>query len=206
MPACAAPSPGLFAAGEAVGGAAGANRLSGNAITEALVFGEIAGREAARHAREHALGWDARSAASTRHAAMAPGSGAKSHGASAVALMAELRRVMWEQVGPFRDHGGIAGALDRIRSMRSDHLPLIPVPRDAEFAIELTEWHELRSALLTAEAVAVSALAREESRGAHQRDDFPETSDRYLATQQITLRAGVPASRFVPLSPKVAAA
>ena len=57
---------GLYAAGEAVGGAAGANRLSGNAISEALVFGEIAGREAATYARDHGGGWDARAADAAR--------------------------------------------------------------------------------------------------------------------------------------------
>ena len=197
---------GLFAAGEAVGGAAGANRLSGNAISEALVYGEIAGREAARYAEEHVHVWDSKAASSVRHGAGAPRPGAMSSGASAVALMGELRQLMWELVGPFRDGAGISAALERIRTMRSDDLPRVPVPVDAAFAIELTDWHELRSALLAAEAVVVAALAREESRGAHQRNDFPETSDRYLATQQITLRDGVPASRFVPLSPKVAAA
>src|SRR6266478_6219995 len=55
--------PGLFAAGEAVGGANGANRLSGNAISEALVFGECAGRSAAAYAATRTLGWDRRSAA-----------------------------------------------------------------------------------------------------------------------------------------------
>ena len=197
---------GLFAAGEAVGGAAGANRLSGNAIAEALVYGEIAGREAARHAMGHTRGWDAKAASNVRHTAASPHAGARSNGASAVALMAELRRLMWAQVGPFRNRAGMSGALDRIRAMRSDDLPQVPVPVDGAFAIERTDWHELRSALLAAEAVVVAALAREESRGAHQRDDFPETSDRYLATQQITLRDGEPASRFVPLSTKDAAA
>ena len=197
---------GLFAAGEAVGGAAGANRLSGNAITEALVFGEIAGREAARYAREHARGWDAKAAVSTRDAAAAPGPHAKSSGASAVTLMGELRRLMWEQVGPFRDCAGMSAALDRIRTMRVDDLPRVPVPGDAAFAIELTDWHELRSALLAAEAVAVAALAREESRGAHQRDDFPETSERFLANQRITEHDGMLTSRFVPLAPEGSAA
>ena len=189
---------GLYAAGEAVGGAAGANRLSGNAISEALVYGEIAGREAAGHAGGHAGGWDARAAEDVRDAA-APRPHAAASGASAVALMNELRRLMWRQVGPFRDRAGLSAALERIRAMRADDLRRVPVSRDTAFAIELTDWHELRSALLAAEMVTVAALAREESRGAHQRDDFPETSERFRSNQQILVQAGVLTSRFGPV-------
>ena len=190
---------GLFAAGEAVGGAAGANRLSGNAISEALVYGEIAGREAARHAEGHAQGWDARAADAAR-AAAEPSTGTTGTGPSAVALVQELRRLMWKQVGPFRDRAGLTSALERIRTMRDDDLPRVPVPRDTAFAIELADRQELRSALLVAEAVAVAALAREESRGAHQRDDFPDTSTRFGSNQEILERSGALVSRFVPVA------
>ena len=253
---------GLYAAGEAVGGAAGANRLSGNAISEALVYGEIAGREAARYARSHAGGWSARaadtvrsataaglgaasaelSAASTPRSTSTPGiraapalrpatgsrtastprmtpapcSGSASRtvageadgagGASAAALMGELRRLMWAKVGPFRDRPGLSAALDRIHAMRADDLPRVPVPRETAFANELADRHELRSALLVAEAVTVAALAREESRGAHQRDDFPETSERFRGNQQVAGQAGAISCRFVPVVPEGVAA
>ena len=203
--------PGLYAAGEAVGGAAGANRLSGNAISEALVYGEVAGREAARYARDHAGGRDARAADAVRDAAApAPRSVAGGNdgadGTSAAALMGELRRLMWSQVGPFRDRAGLSAALDRIRAIRTGALPRISVPRETAFAIELADWHELRSALLVAEAVAVAALAREESRGAHQRDDFPETSERFRSNQEIFERSGGLDSRFLPVAPAGVAA
>ena len=191
---------GLYAAGEAVGGAAGANRLSGNAISEALVYGEIAGREAARYAGSHAAGWSARAVAEAADGGI-HGAG----GPSAAALMGELRRLMWAQVGPFRDRPGLSAALDRIRAMRTDDLSRVPVPRETAFANELADRHELRSALLVAEAVAVAALAREESRGAHQRDDFPETSERFRGNQQVAGRAGAVACRFVPVAPEGAA-
>ena len=196
---------GLYAAGEAVGGAAGANRLSGNAISEALVYGEIAGREAARHAEGHAQGWDARAAEAARDAAE-PSTGTTGTGRSAVALVQELRRLMWKQVGPFRDRAGLTSALERIRAMRDDDLPRVPVPRDTAFAIELADRQELRSALLVAEAVAVAALAREESRGAHQRDDFPDTSTRFRSNQEILERSGALVSRFVPVAEQGSAA
>jgi len=188
----------LYAAGEAVGGAAGANRLSGNAISEALVYGEIAGREAAQFAAGNGEGWDVRAAQATRDAAERPcGNGS---GRSTVALMQELRRLMWGQVGPFRNREGLTAALERIRAMRSADLPAIPVSGGSAFAIELTDWHELRSALLVAEAVTVAALTREESRGAHQRDDFPETSDRLHANQEILRRSDALDSRLVPVA------
>ena len=196
---------GLYAAGEAVGGAAGANRLSGNAISEALVYGEIAGREAARHAEGHAQGWDARAAEAAR-AAAEPSPDATGLGPSAIALVQELRRLMWKLVGPFRDRGGLESALERIRAMRSDELPQVPVPRDTAFAVELADWQELRAALLVAEAVTVAALAREESRGAHQRDDFPDTSSRFRSNQEIVERSGALVSRFVPVAGQGSAA
>ena len=196
---------GLYAAGEAVGGAAGANRLSGNAISEALVYGDIAGREAARHAEGYAQGWDAVAAEAAR-AAAEPSTGTTGTGPSAVALVQELRRLMWKRVGPFRDRSGLKSALERIRAMRDDDLPRVPVPRDTAFAIELADRQELRSALLVAEAVAVAALAREESRGAHQRNDFPDTSTRFRSNQEILERSGALVSRFVPVAGQGSAA
>ena len=190
---------GLYAAGEAVGGAAGANRLSGNAISEALVYGEIAGREAAGFAGRHRGGWDSVAAQTTRDA-VEPQPRKPGSGPSAVALMQELRRLMWRQVGPFRNRAGLTAALERIRAMRDADLGEVRVSNDSAFAIERTDWHELRSALLVAEAVTIAALAREESRGAHQRDDFPETSEAYRSNQEIAERRGALDSRFVPVA------
>ena len=196
---------GLYAAGEAVGGAAGANRLSGNAISEALAYGEIAGREAARYAGDHARGWDTSAAVAARETGEPPPRRNKG-GRSAVALMQELRRLMWRRVGPFRDRAGLTAALERIRTMREADLRTVPATSGSAFAIELTDWHELRSALHVAEAVTVAALAREESRGAHQRDDFPETSERLCANQEILERSGDLVPRFVPVAMEDAAA
>ena len=107
---------------------------------------------------------------------------------------------MWRQVGPFRNRVELVTALERIRTMRDVDLREVPVSRGSAFAIERTDWHELRSALHVAEAVTVAALARAESRGAHQRDDFPDTSDRLHANQEILQRSGVLDSRFVPVA------
>ncbi|MCP5156228.1 MAG: FAD-binding protein [Ectothiorhodospiraceae bacterium] len=179
---------GLLAAGEAVGGASGANRLSGNAVSEALVFGEIAGREAARHALGASRGWDGAVARRAREALAPPTTSAD--GASAVALLRELRDLLWRDVGPFRTAEGLARALARIREMRVRDLHDVSVPDDRAFALELAEWHELRAALEVAEAVTVAALARRESRGAHQRYDFPEPLPEFRFNQAVRMCAG----------------
>ena len=190
---------GLYAAGEAIGGAAGANRLSGNAISEALVYGEIAGREAAQHAEGRAHGWDAGAAVAAREAVEPKTRGLRS-GPSAIALMQELRRLMWRRVGPFRHRAGLTVALERIRTMRDIELREVPVSGHSAFAIELADWYELRSALVVAEVVTMAALAREESRGAHQRDDFPETSECFRSNQEIVACSGSLVSRFVQVA------
>ena len=169
--------PGLFAAGEAVGGANGANRLSGNAITEALVFGHRAGRNAAADAAHTPDAWRA-GAARPALDTLAERKEARGEGPSALALSHELRQLMWEQVGPLRDGAGLDGAVERIRRMRREALPGLAVPACGAYDTGLADWYTLRAGLEVAEAIAATALARRESRGAHQREDFPESDAR----------------------------
>ena len=179
--------PGLYAAGEAVGGANGANRLSGNAITEALVFGHRAGRSAAADAARTPDAWRpgaARGALDT----LAARAATRGEETSALALSAALRRLMWEQVGPLRDGAGLEGAVERIRQMRGE-LPGLMLPPCGAYDTGLADWYALRAGLEVAEAIAATAAARRESRGAHQREDLPE-SDAGLARSQVVTRAG----------------
>jgi succinate dehydrogenase / fumarate reductase flavoprotein subunit len=180
--------PGLFAASEAAGGANGANRLSGNAIPEALVFGETAGRAAAAYAaRRGPARWrpDTGRDAAARLAALRRGRNGE---IAAAALLDELRTVMQDLVGPFRDAAGLARALARIREMRAG-LDRVAVAPGAAFNQSLADWLELRLGLLAAEAVAAAALARRESRGAHQRDDFPATDPAWARRQRLAMDA-----------------
>src|SRR5579883_1286236 len=180
--------PGLFAAGEAAGGANGANRLSGNAIPEALVFGETAGRAAAAYAaRRGPARWrpDTGRDAAARLAALRRGRNGE---IAAAALLDDLRTVMQDLVGPFRDAAGLARALARIREMRAG-LDRVAVAPGAAFNQSLADWLELRLGLLAAEAVAAAALARRESRGAHQRDDFPATDPAWARRQRLAMDA-----------------
>jgi succinate dehydrogenase/fumarate reductase flavoprotein subunit len=179
--------PGLYAAGEAAGGANGANRLSGNAIPEALVFGERAGHFAAAYAagRKPAR-WPHDGEAVGRIARLAEGRRGE---VSAPELLEELRTVMQDYVGPFRAAGGLTRAVARLREMRAA-LPVLAIPPGRACNPGLADWFELRASLIAAEAVAVAALSRSESRGAHQRDDFPQTDPAWARNQRVALAAG----------------
>jgi len=176
--------PGLYAAGEAAGGANGANRLSGNAIPEALAFGERAGRFAAAYAAgRRPVAWPRDLDAVGRIAKAAEG---RRGVAAAAELLEGLRAVMQEDVGPFRDAAGLSRALARLRDMRAE-LPALAIAPGRACNPALADWFELRAGLVAAEAVAVAALARSESRGAHQRDDFPATDPAWARNQRVAM-------------------
>src|SRR5262245_19512119 len=187
---------GLYAAGEAVGGANGANRLSGNALTEAFVFGECAGTCAADQSDKLPSNWDDAGARGsiarftelrTAHSSGAP---------TPIALQAELQKLMWEKAGPFRTGDKLSAALERIEQMQRQ-LSQLKVGTEGRFNLDLQDWFELRAMLTAAAAVVKSALARTESRGAHQREDFPGPDDSFLKNQVLELKKGELASRWV---------
>src|SRR4051812_5580241 len=167
--------PHLFAAGEAVGGANGANRLSGNAITEALVFGRRAGRRAAELAATTAMPSAGESEA---HSGTRPTM-------NPAAEIVRLQAVMNEHVGPLRDRAGLDRALGEIMRLRTLELPAPAAGLDPEWL----DFHDLRNMALVAQCVTRAALERTESRGAHQREDFPETSDAWQRHQLLHLDA-----------------
>jgi succinate dehydrogenase / fumarate reductase flavoprotein subunit len=178
--------PGLFAAGEAAGGANGANRLSGNAIPEALVFGEQAGRAAAGYATSRKMpDWPsgAGTAAADQIRSLAAG---RKGDIAAVELLEELREVMWRDVGPLRTADGLARGIAKLEDIRMA-LPQVAVPAGQQFNAALAEWFELRGSVLAAQAVAYAAAARTESRGAHQRDDFSDTDPAWARSQRVMM-------------------
>jgi succinate dehydrogenase/fumarate reductase flavoprotein subunit len=161
---------GLFAAGEAIGGANGANRLSGNAITEALVFGRRAGLSVADQVRRIGSQDGDKLAASALRALAAH----DAHpGDNPAALIARLQSVMSERVGPFRTEDGLSSALSEVAALK-ESLGSAPPPL-LSFDTIRQDWFDARNMLLVAETVAQAALARRESRGAHQREDCPAT-------------------------------
>ncbi len=187
---------GLYAAGEAVGGANGANRLSGNAITEALVFGERAGRFAADDAQ--ANGWDAAWAEDALDAIhrLEPAEGYRP---TFGALFGELQQLMWEKVGLLRTGEKLEQALARIRDMQANDLPALRPRSTGAFAMGVQEWFDLRAALATTETVALAALARTESRGAHQREDMADTDEAQTHNQCVRLADGRLSLETVPV-------
>ena len=168
----------LFAAGEAVGGANGANRLSGNAITEAFTFGRRAGLRAAALAAKTAMPLIGQEAERGR-------SDFSRSKINAAAEIARLQQVVNEHVGPLRTRKGLARALEHITGLAAQCAEL-PAPR-AGLDPEWLDLHDLRNMRLVAECITRSALARGESRGAHQRQDFPETSECWQKHQRIRL-------------------
>ncbi len=192
----AATVPGLFAAGEALGGPNGANRLSGNAITEALVFGERAGRSAA------ALAGGAKTpmadAARTALATLEDAIGQSGDGPTPTAAIAELQQLMQDDVGPFRTADGLARAVARIGEMRRA-LPTMPTGDGGGFDMQLADWLELRNMLLVADCVARAALVRDESRGAHQRSDFPTLSADWEENQVVAMDGDAVSLRRAPV-------
>jgi succinate dehydrogenase / fumarate reductase, flavoprotein subunit len=180
--------PGLFAAGEVVGGANGANRLSGNAITEALVFGRCAGRSAAIHAsttaRHELHPQDARAAL-----ALVGGAGAPASNCNTAAMIARLQAIMADEVGPLRTAAKLERAVAEIAAL-ADELGEHPPAANGGFDLQRLEWFDLRNMLMVARTVAQSALQRTESRGAHQREDFPQTLPQWRRHQRVRLAGG----------------
>ena len=97
---------------------------------------------------------------------------------------------MWENAGPFRTGAKLAAALGRIQQMQRYDLPNASVTDEILYNLDLQDWFELRAMLTTAETVVGSALARNESRGAHQREDFPDSNESLLKNQVMELRKG----------------
>jgi succinate dehydrogenase/fumarate reductase flavoprotein subunit len=180
--------PGLYVAGEVVGGANGANRLSGNAITEALVFGRRAGRSTAERAKRMTQPkLKPRDTAATLELIRADAKTETSQ--NTAAMVARLQAVMADHVGPFRTGAKLGVALDEISGLTAD-LGEHPSGHAAAFDLERLEWFDLRNMLSVAHAVTATALARAESRGAQQREDFQTMLPQWEVHQRVQLRDG----------------
>jgi succinate dehydrogenase / fumarate reductase flavoprotein subunit len=185
---CAATVPGLFAAGEAAGGLHGANRLNGNGISELLVFGERAGRAAAAHATggpADGVPDPARVSEIEREATAALTRG---DGENPFALQRELQQLMQRSAALVRSEKGLKEALATVEAMDQRLARIAVAGRTASNP----GWQcalDVRAIRLVAEAVLRSALAREETRGAHVREDFPDASTA-LEGVNVVLRSG----------------
>jgi succinate dehydrogenase / fumarate reductase flavoprotein subunit len=121
------------------------------------------------------------------------------------ALVFELQSLMWRDVGPFRTEAGLQNALERIGELE-ERMGDTPVGAPAAFDLARLDWLDLRNMLLVARAVAAAALARTESRGAHQRDDYTGLSQDWTRNQIVSLEQGKPVVAQGPLIPAQEAA
>jgi succinate dehydrogenase / fumarate reductase flavoprotein subunit len=165
--------PGLFAAGEVAGGMHGSNRLGGNSLSDLLVFGRRAGQYAAEYAKRVAKmpRVDDRQVDEAATGMLAPFE--RREGENPYAVHADLTETMHELVGIIRTRAELEGALVRIARLR-ERAGRVGVKGSRVYN---PGWHlalDLITMLTASEAVARSALARQESRGGHTRDDFPK--------------------------------
>jgi len=162
---------GLYAAGECTAGLHGANRLGGNSLVETLVFGRHAGEAAARFSRERESQLRSRRAIDEASADL----DSLIHNGSELsrALQRQVRNVMWEHGGVVREASDMQQALGMLDQVRSA-LPIVDVRPSEEGWSDLAHVLDLHAMLGTAEATLRGAIAREETRGAHIRSDFPE--------------------------------
>ncbi|MNC84645.1 Fumarate reductase flavoprotein subunit [compost metagenome] len=173
---CTTDLPGLFAAGEDSGGVHGANRLGGNGVANSTVFGGIAGDAMPRWVKANGLFHEPDAAAVAAAVARCRVPLGKPAG-DLNAIRESLYDLMWEDVGIIRDAAGLrraAGALDELEA----RLDETGVPQ-ADLAFNLTwhDWLNLKNLILVSKAIRSAAIAREDSRGAHFREDFPEVRD-----------------------------
>ncbi|RKT21536.1 fumarate reductase flavoprotein subunit [Paraburkholderia sp. RAU2J] len=173
---CATTLPGLFVAGEDAGGVHGANRLGGNGVANSTVFGGIAGDTLAAWVPRH--GYFATADTDALNAAMArctrplhqpPG--------DLEAIRDALAEVMWNDVGILRDAEGLERARRQLGELETQLEQTGVDGRDLRFNLSWHDWMNLRNLILVSRAITESALLRENSRGAHYREDFPEAGD-----------------------------
>jgi len=170
---CTTELQGLFVAGEDAGGVHGANRLGGNGVANSTVFGGVAGETmAAWLQKAGALREPDQAAIVAAVARCEPRAAAKQ--GSLEPLRERLYDLMWQRVGIIRDRAGLESALQELDAIAGG-LERTGIA-DANRAFNLTwhDWLNLKSLVATSQVITRAALAREDSRGAHYREDFPD--------------------------------
>jgi succinate dehydrogenase / fumarate reductase flavoprotein subunit len=180
---------GLYAAGEVAGGMHGANRLGGNSLSDLLVFGQRAGAGAAAHAAQVGVEpymnpVQIRAAEAELEAPLT-----RRGGADPYRLREELQETMQMLVGIFRTKTDLEGALARIADIRRRADDLC-ITGGRAFNPGWNLVFEVRNLIEISEAIARSALARQESRGAHSRLDFPATDPKWAGRNVVVRREG----------------
>lgn len=180
---------GLYAIGEASSGLHGANRLGGNSLSELLVYGRLTGTDAADYVttlttiqRSRAAIADARS----EMQALLSGNGEE----SPRLLQRELRNLMTEHAGVVRSESGLREGLAKLTALEQRAARVTAHPDIAGFD-DLAHAYDLLGSLLAARATLECALERRETRGCHNRSDYPEQSDELRGNMVWSLDDGV---------------
>ena len=170
--------PGLFAAGEcACVSVHGANRLGTNSLLDLVVFGKHAGLKAAEYALNSEFEKqpeDADSASRSEFDSLRKGSGKE----KVYDLSNEMKKVMFADVGIYRNEKDMQSALEKVRELKNRFKDIAVSDTGKIFNTELLNAWEFGNLLDIAEVVALSALNRKESRGGHSREDFPDRDDK----------------------------
>ena len=181
--------PGLFVAGEDASGMHGANRLGGNGVANSTVFGGIAGDAMPRWIAANPLrrtpDEDALDVEMTR--ALHPFTRRQG---SLNELRERLLDTMWDDVGVMRDAAGLKRAIASLGAIEAELLEAGLADNDRAFNLSWHDWLNLRSLTETSRVIALAALKRENSRGAHFRTDFPDPGE--LATSTFTVARARP--------------
>jgi fumarate reductase flavoprotein subunit len=167
---------GLFAAGEDCGGVHGANRLGGNGVANSTVFGGVAGESMAAYAaRDAACGLPDETEIDR---AIARGEGPFTGVPGDLGTLRDkLWQTMWDDVGILRTAEGLNRALQALDEHDAELQAIGVAGDDRRFNLTWHDWLNLESLVAVSKVIAMAALARDDSRGAHFREDFPETAN-----------------------------
>ena len=168
--------PGLFVAGEDASGMHGANRLGGNGVANSTVFGGVAGDVMSSYAASAGPHQDPDETIVEAEISRALHPFSKKPG-NVNSLREDLMDIMWDKVGVIRTAEGIKRGIGQIRQLKAELLETGVGEFDTIFNMTWNDWLNLRSLTETSEMIAQAALSRENSRGAHYREDFPQAGD-----------------------------
>lgn len=181
--------PRLYAAGEDCGGVHGANRLGGNGVANSTVFGGIAGESMARAVPRISRAADPDPHALEAGIARAERPFGIAGKSDLTGLRDQLADLMWDEIGVIRTEAGIQRGLSGVRDLAGALEACGLADDDRAFNLTWQDWLNLDSLLTLSEVIGVAALDRDDSRGAHFREDFPETGDlektAYTRVQQV---------------------
>ena len=173
-PDCSTALKGLFVAGEDAGGVHGANRLGGNGVANSTVFGAVAGDTMAQWVSKEGLFRDPDRSALDQAIQRCEPKVTNKHG-SLEPMRERLYDVMWDKVGIIRSESGLRAAISELQSIENALDDAGIADANRAFNLSWHDWLNLKNLVQTSQGIAHAALARTDSRGAHYREDFPET-------------------------------